>query len=256
MNMIRNLPDPVALATRINQLQLQGYGLLHQPSNGLIAPQLSNLDKLLIYSHYIVFSDQAYLDREANARDLHSHLAMFATRAHLSGIHPAMNKTEMNACISNEMSRSSTDVTLGSTEASSASSRAPYPDPSAWPCSAPPTGSSSSEARYEAEAEPGSRTSGNVNQRSDSRGAQPASRNTRPWTKSNRVHPVVSVQPSLSKRPPEPVAREFNLIRSTLARYASDVTREQALVWNEVNMQAAPCRPLFPWSQSRTAPAS
>ena len=257
MEIIRNLPDPVALSTRINQLQLQGNSLLRQPSNGLNAPHLSNLDKLLIYSHYIVFSDQPYLDREANARDLHSHLTMFATRAHLSGVQPAIKKAEINEYIATEMSRSSNDITSSSADTeSSNSSRVAHQNSSAISLSTPHHGAgSSSEAttRYEAEPYPGRSASNlNASQRPDSRGARPSSRNTRPWTKSNRVHP----EPVSIKRPPESVTREFKLIRSTLERYAAELTKEQSVVWSICKMQAAPMRPQFPWSRSSRTEAN
>jgi hypothetical protein len=251
MGMIRNLPDPVAFATRINQLQGQTLNLM--PSNGLIAPQLSNLDKLLVYSHYIVLTDQPYLDREANFRDLNSHLAMFATRAHLSGIQPAMKKAEMNAYISSEMSRSSTDVTSSSSgDAYSISSRMPHHHQDGFSA---PAGVSSSEARdtrCESENDQWtSRTASGVGRVPSVQSTKPSStsrNNTRPWTKSNRVHPEPS---GSSKKPPESVSREFNLIRATLSRYSSCLVREQGLVFGAVSL-ATPFRPpQFPFlSQS------
>lgn len=247
MEMIRNLPDPLALATRINQLQGQSLGL--KPSNGLIAPQLSNLDKLLLYSHYIVFSDQPYLDREENARELNSHLAMFATRAHLTGIHPSMKKKEMNAFISEEMSRDTQGTSSSSGDTYSASSRT-YQDSAA--CYYAPRGTSSSEARdtrYESDNEPGSRAGSTTLGLADSRGADQSkasvSRNTRPWTKSNRVHPEPN--PVSSKRPPEAVSREFNLIRSTLSRYSAGLLKEQAIVWDELQIRVPLKPPQFPF---------
>ena len=161
----------------------------------------------------------------------------------------------MSRISSDDVNSSSTDTASSSTDtASSASSRVAHQNSSAislsnW-ASTPHNGAgSSSEAttRYEAELYPG-RSGSNLNasQKPDSRGARPSSRNTRPWTKSNRVHP----EPVSIKRPPESVTREFKLIRSTLERYASELTKEQSVVWSNCRMEAAPSRPQFPWSRS------
>ncbi len=73
------------------------------PTQLQLSPQqqakLQSLDKLLLYSHYIVFQDTVYLDREQHARDFRAHLAMFATRAHLSDQQQFMNRADLNAII-------------------------------------------------------------------------------------------------------------------------------------------------------------
>jgi hypothetical protein len=55
------------------------------------------LDQLLLFSHYIVFQQATYLEREPHARDYQSHLAMFSTRAHLADQQQIMNRCGAHA---------------------------------------------------------------------------------------------------------------------------------------------------------------
>lgn len=113
MELVKSLPEPTLLSKRVNQLQAQFFGQEPRsasfssllPADGFSSAKLMHLDKLLMHSHYIVFQDAPYIDREANARDLHSHLAMFATRAHLAGMQHAVKKKDMNEFVMQEMTR-------------------------------------------------------------------------------------------------------------------------------------------------------
>ncbi|KAG1667579.1 hypothetical protein FOA52_014660 [Chlamydomonas sp. UWO 241] len=114
------LPSSGLLAQRIAELQGAQASGMHEAALALArgetppalsgrisgpATRLAYLDKLLLYSHYIVFQDATYLDREAHARDYASHLAMFATRAHLSNQAAYMNRADLNALIMKEIAK-------------------------------------------------------------------------------------------------------------------------------------------------------
>lgn len=120
MDLVPELPQGSTLAARIGELEVEASKTtdaqaqapvkgpdvsrarncdqLHQPS------KLQYLDKLLLYSHYIVHQDAPYLDRERDARNFQAHLAMFASRAHLSS-QTLMNKMDLNALIMQEVSK-------------------------------------------------------------------------------------------------------------------------------------------------------
>mmetsp|Transcript_32615 Transcript_32615/g.72047 ORF Transcript_32615/g.72047 Transcript_32615/m.72047 type:complete len:600 (+) Transcript_32615:290-2089(+) len=114
MQNIPKLPEATTIVARINQLQAECMdragvippaALSAAISSGPSASKLQGLDKLLLYSHYVVFQDAAYLDRETHARDFRSHLAMFATRAHLADQQQVMNRSDLNAVIMQEIAK-------------------------------------------------------------------------------------------------------------------------------------------------------
>ncbi|MEW5308752.1 MAG: hypothetical protein WDW38_000686 [Sanguina aurantia] len=71
-----------------------------------VAEWAQGLDRLLLYSHYLVHPEAPYLHKEQSARDYRAHLAMFATRAHLSD-QPALlnNKGQLNTLVSEQIAR-------------------------------------------------------------------------------------------------------------------------------------------------------
>lgn len=111
MKNITKLPDPSVLVLRVGELKH-----MHQvqpDANFLSAPSTAattggpvaakGIDKLLLYSHYIVHQEDSFLDREANFRDYRAHLAMFATRAHLAD--QQIGKIDINAVILQELAK-------------------------------------------------------------------------------------------------------------------------------------------------------
>lgn len=86
-------------------VQTVGVGLRGVPGAALVGLRPNGLDQLLRFSHYVVFPHAAYLDREAHARDFSSHLAMFATRAHLADQQQFLNRSDLNAIILREIAR-------------------------------------------------------------------------------------------------------------------------------------------------------
>mmetsp|Transcript_18408 Transcript_18408/g.46554 ORF Transcript_18408/g.46554 Transcript_18408/m.46554 type:complete len:728 (-) Transcript_18408:628-2811(-) len=124
---VPRLPEVAALVSRINELHAQqvaeevmaaqaAAGLTLRPpaaaavgegayAGGAPAGRGHPLDKLLCHSHYVVYSQAAYLAREPHARDFASHLTMFATRAHLADQQQFLNRSDLNALILREMAK-------------------------------------------------------------------------------------------------------------------------------------------------------
>eukprot|EP00955_Chlamydomonas_euryale_P055806 356225-Chlamydomonas_euryale.AAC.4 len=114
---VPKLPTPALLGARIAELQseqaMHDKAVVAAAATGADPPpplrrsqtRLSYLDKLLVYSHYVVLQDAKYLDRESHARDYASHLAMFATRAHLSNQAAYMSRADLNALIMREIAK-------------------------------------------------------------------------------------------------------------------------------------------------------
>lgn len=269
MELVKSLPEPAMLSKRVNQLQAQFLGQEPRsaglssllPADGFNNAKLMHLDKLLMHSHYIVFQDAPYIEREANARDLHSHLAMFATRAHLAGMQEIVKKKDMSEFVMQEMTRGEL-VDESSSYASSSGSgmagkeggvdlrpgQAPPPSPYVQ-------GASSSEARndhyYTKNGVLGGRgdfiglgedlIGGPVASPPSHEDAADASygrhqHNTPPQTaggsmrlkpRSNRIQP----EPGGVGSRPEAVQREFQLIRATLASYSRKVRIGQLEAW-------------------------
>ncbi|GAX75734.1 hypothetical protein CEUSTIGMA_g3177.t1 [Chlamydomonas eustigma] len=74
-------------ATDVDSIQLRApppaaIDTVISPQTGL--RDKNHLDQLLRYSHYIVYPEAAYLDRERHARDYHKHLETFAKKAHVA----------------------------------------------------------------------------------------------------------------------------------------------------------------------------
>ncbi|GAX75735.1 hypothetical protein CEUSTIGMA_g3178.t1 [Chlamydomonas eustigma] len=92
---IAKMPDPSKLARHIRQLQAEYFGVgggpkpaTAEPPNKVPLPELDPssreyFDRLLRHSHYMVYNEAAYLEKEKCARDYLHHLSDFATKAHL-----------------------------------------------------------------------------------------------------------------------------------------------------------------------------
>lgn len=73
------------------------------PSAVLSPYKPSSLDNLLCYSHYLVHTDAPYLHQEQHARDYRAHLAIFATRAHLSDQTQVLSRGDIDRVVLDEI---------------------------------------------------------------------------------------------------------------------------------------------------------
>eukprot|EP00798_Chlamydomonas_sp_ICE-L_P028730 gene28730-31906_t len=129
MSQVSRLPDLSVWVTRLNKLQAVNAlesgsqkpaaaitnGSTYRreyPHRGRGTPAL---DKMILHSHYIVFLEASYLDREDHARDYSVHLANFAMRAHVADQQHLANSEHLNGALMQGGIPESTSPAMAST---------------------------------------------------------------------------------------------------------------------------------------------